>query len=156
MKKFLMLTVFVSSSCILLAQSHKEEVDLFRSIFGMEKKEVVAEFIPLEGASKDAFWKTYDEYEMKRRDLGKRRIELLNRYVSNYKTMDDGSTDALVTDIVSLQKDTDNLVATYYKKVKKAAGVQPAAKFYHIESYILSKVRSEIMENIPLIGEYDK
>lgn len=155
MKKFLLTTVMVGLCCIAYSQSNKEEVDLVQSVFGMEKKAMAAEFIKLEGAQKDAFWTAYDEYESKRKDLGKKRIDLLNKYVSSYTSLDDATTDQVIKDVMSLQGDTDKLIVSYYNKIKKGSGIKAAAQFYQFENYILSKIRAEIMENIPLIGEFD-
>ena len=143
-------------SHILLAQSNQEEIDFFQSVFGMEKKALVAEFIKLEGAQKDAFWTAYDEYEAKRKALGQRRIAILHKYANSYATLDDLTTDEIIKEVITLQGKNDKLVADYYKKMKKSAGTKPAAQFYQIEGYILSKIRATIMENIPLIGEMDK
>ena len=120
------------------------------------KKAMAAEFIKLEGAPKDAFWVAYDEYETKRKALGKKRIGLLEKYVNGYSSMDDASMDQITKEIISLQGETDKLIVTYYNKIKKGSGVKAAAQFYQFENYILSKIRAEIMENIPLIGEFDK
>ncbi len=155
MKKTLLTTLMAALISIAYSQSNKEEVDLVQSVFGMEKKAMAAEFIKLEGAQKDAFWSAYDEYEAKRKELGKKRIDLLNRYVSSYTSLDDASTDQIIKDVMDLQKETDKLVATYYGKIKKGSGIKAAAQFYQFENYILSKIRAEIMENIPLIGEFD-
>jgi hypothetical protein len=143
-------------SCCLFAQSTKEEVEILQSVFGMEKKSIASEFIKLEGASKDAFWNAYDEYESKRTNLGKQRVALLEKYTSNYATLNDKTTDEIVNEMIALQGETDKLIVTYYKKIKKGAGVKPAAQFYQLEGYVLSKIRTEIMENIPVIGELDK
>ena len=155
MMKTLLTFALLMFSCFVFAQSNKEEVDLVQSVFGMEKKAIVAEFIKLEGAQKDAFWTAYDEYEAKRKDLGKKRIDLLNKYAANYASLDDATTDGIIKDVIRLQGETDQLIATYYNKVKKGSGVKAAAQFYQIEGYILSKIRAEIMENIPLIGELE-
>ena len=155
MKKILLTTVMVGLACLAYSQSNKEEVDLVQSVFGMEKKAMAAEFIKLEGAQKDAFWIAYDEYESKRKDLGKKRINLLDKYVSSYTSLDDASTDQVIKEIMHLQGDNDKLIVSYYNKIKKGSGVKAAAQFYQFENYILSKIRSEIMENIPLIGEFD-
>ena len=141
---------------ILLAQSNQEEIDFFQSVFGMEKKALVAEFIKLEGVQKDAFWTAYDEYEVKRKALGQRRIAILTKYANSYATLDDLTTDEIIKEVITLQGKNDKLVADYYKKIKKSAGTKPAAQFYQIEGYILSKIRATIMENIPLIGEMEK
>jgi hypothetical protein len=154
MKKTLLTTVMVGLVCIAFSQSRTEEVDLVQSVFGMEKKAMAAEFIKLEGAQKDAFWIAYDDYEVKRKSLGKKRIELLNKYVSSYASLDDASTDHIVKEVMNLQGQTDKLIVTYYNKIKKRSGIKAAAQFYQFENYILSKIRSEIMENIPLIEKF--
>jgi hypothetical protein len=156
MKKLLLIIAFVKVGCFAFAQSNKEEIDLFQSVFGMEKKALVAEFIKLEGAQKDAFWTAYDSYEVERKALGQKRIALLNKYAANYATLDDAGTDEIVKETIALQVQTDKLIVDYYKKIKKDSGAKAAAQFYQIEGYILSKVRATIMENIPLIGDLDK
>src|SRR5687767_8176369 len=156
MKKILLTAVMVGLACLAYSQSNKEEVDLMQSVFGMEKKAMAAEFIKLEGTQKDAFWIAYDQYESKRKELGKKRLDLLNKYVSSYTSLDDASTDRVIKDVMHLQGETDKLIVTYYNKIKKGSGIKAAAQFYQFENYILSKIRSEIMEEIPLIGEFDE
>lgn len=157
MKAILLTAVVLALVCPAVAQSNKEEVDLVQSVFGMEKKALVEQFIkPEEGLAKDAFWKAYDEYEAKRKELGKKRLDLLYKYTSNYLTLDDVTADKIINEMISLQTQTDKLIITYYKKIKKGSGVKVAAQFYQFENYILSKIREEIMEGIPLIGEFDK
>ena len=156
MKKALFTALMVAMTYVAICQSNKEEIDLVQSLFGIEKKAMAAEFIKLEGAQKDAFWLAYDEYESKRKDLGKKRIDLMNRYVSSYSSLDDATTDGIIKDMTSLQGQTDKLIVTYYNKLKKASGVKAAAQFYQFENYILSKIRAEVMESIPLIDEFEK
>jgi Spy/CpxP family protein refolding chaperone len=100
------------------AQSANEEVDLIQSLYGMEKKEIVADFITLQGTQKDEFWKLYDAYEMERKELGKERINLLEDYAMHYGTLDDAKTDELINKMISLGAKNDKLIATYYKKMK--------------------------------------
>lgn len=60
-----------------VAQSNIEDVDLIQSIYGKEKKMIVGNFVRLEGFQEDVFWSLYDEYEVKRKELGKRRVAIL-------------------------------------------------------------------------------
>jgi hypothetical protein len=135
------------------AQSNKEDVDFIQSIYGKEKKTIVAQFVKLEGAQSDAFWKLYDEYENERKALGHERVALLERYAKNYTTLDDATTDKITMYMVALGDKTDKLIGTYYKKMKKESTVKAAAQFVQIESYLLSVVRSAIFESIPVIDE---
>jgi len=157
MKSILLTAVVLALVYPVVAQSNKEEIDLVQSVFGMEKKALVEQFIkPGEGPGKDAFWAAYDEYETKRKELGKKRLDLLYKYTSNYLTLDDASADKIINETIALQGQNDKLIVTYYKKIKKGSGVKVAAQFYQFENYILSKIREEILEGIPLIGEFDK
>ena len=155
MKKTLFTALMVAMTFVALCQSNKEEIDLVQSLFGIEKKAMAAEFIKLEGAQKDAFWLAYDDYELKRKELGKRRIGLMNKYASSYTSLDDETTDKIIKEMTNLQGQTDKLIVTYYNKLKKTSGTKAAAQFYQFENYILSKIRAEVMESIPLIGEFE-
>lgn len=152
MKKvvFIIAVIFFSSS--VMAQSNNEEIDMVQSVFGMEKKAVVAEFIQLEGAQGDAFWALYDAYETKRKELGKRRLALLEKYAESYDSLDDATTDEILKEMMGLQTSTDKLIGSYAKKIKKSVNVKTAAQFYQIEGYVLSKVRAKVLESIPVIG----
>jgi hypothetical protein len=55
-----------------------------------------------------------------------------------------------------MQKSTDALIAKYYDKISKSVSVKPAAQFYQLEYYLLSMVRTEILTQIPFIGELGK
>jgi len=152
MKK--LLTLFaICISVLVSAQSNKEDVDFIQSIYGKEKKVIAADFIQLDDAKKDAFWMLYDEYETKRKELGKKRIALLEQYASEYNNMDDATTTKIIKDIAALGLQTDKLISTYHAKMQKAAGAKPAAQFFQLEVYFLSAIRVAIMENIPFIGE---
>ena len=150
---FFIAALFIST--IGFAQSNKEEVDLIQSLWGMEKKDIVAQFVKLDEASKATFWKLYDEYEVERKTLGKERITLLNKYAENYLTLSDEMTNEIVGEMVSLGAKTDKLAATYYGKIKKGVAIKPAAQFFQLESYINSSLRAAILEGIPFIGELD-
>ena len=152
MKKLLTL-VAICLSTMAFAQSNKEDVDFIQSIYGKEKKTIVADFIQLEGAQKDAFWKLYDEYETKRKELGQKRVALLEKYAKNYATLDDAALSANIKETADLGLKTDKLIITYQKKMEKAAGAKAAAQFFQIEAYFLSAIRVAIFEAIPFIGE---
>ena len=151
MKKYILLVAASLMATFGYAQSNKEEVDLMQASFGMDKKEAVAEFVKPSPAQKDAFWKLYDEYETQRKDLGKQRIELLKQYADQYKTMTSEQADAWTKKAMDLQKKTDNLIMTYYGKVKAVSDGIVALQFYQIENYILAGIRAQLLENIPFV-----
>ncbi len=151
MKKLLLIFSALMMIGIANAQSNKEEVDYIQSLFGMQKKAMVTDFMNLNGAKADAFWKLYDEYEVTRKDLGKKRIDLLTQYVNNYNSIAPETADKWMNDVIKQSQANDNLLLTYYKKVKKATDPVTALKFWHIESYILTSIRQTILSEIPFV-----
>jgi hypothetical protein len=154
MKRLLALT----ASVLLLAplasgQSNKEEIEYFQAIFGSEKKAIVASFIELEGEAGDAFWNLYDEYEAERKELGKNRVALLEKYAESYQGISDEETDAMMAEMSKQMKATDRLIDTYYKKIRKVSGAKAAAQFFHLEHFFLAAIRVSILDSIPVIGE---
>jgi hypothetical protein len=151
MKKYILLFAASLMATFTYAQSNKEEVDMLQAAFGMDKKAAVAEFVKPSAAQKDAFWKIYDEYETKRKDLGKQRIALLEQYANQYKTLTSEQADAWTKKVIDLQKKTDDLIATYYGKVKGVTDGIIATQFYQIENYILLAIRTQIFDAIPFV-----
>jgi len=150
MKKVTLLLAALVTFVYVNAQSNKEEVDLMQASFGMEKKAMVAEFVKVDPAQKDAFWKLYDEYETSRKDLAKKRIDLLEKYANGYDKLTNESMDKMLTETIDLQKKTDAMLISYVGKVKKSTNPVVAFQFYQVESYILSGIRLRILEGLPL------
>jgi hypothetical protein len=143
-------TIFLFTGLV-KAQSNKEEIDIMQAAFGMEKKAMVAEFVQVSPDQKDAFWKIYDEYETQRKAYGKQRLDLLEQYNNNYKSMANETADAWMKKALDLGKKTDALLLNYYKKVKKATNPINALQFYQVEQFILSGIRNQIMGELPFV-----
>ena len=61
----------------------------------------------------------------------------------------------MIKENISLQKNVDGLIVTYYEKIKAASGSEAVGSFYQHESYLLSATRMSILNNIPFIGELE-
>jgi hypothetical protein len=151
MKKYILIFAALFLASFAYTQSNKEEIDLVQAAFGMDKKAVVADFVKPSDAQKAAFWKLYDEYETQRKDLGKQRIALLQEYAAKFLDMNSEQADAWTKKVIELQKKTDNLIVTYYTKVKTATDGIVATQFYQIEGYILTAIRMQVLQNVPFL-----
>jgi|SRR6478609_2409897 hypothetical protein len=157
MKKTLLFaacTLFALNS--LIAQSNKEDIEIIQNAFGKDKKMLVSEF--LQGSIKDsvAFWKLYDEYEDKRKALGKERIDIIQQYADNY----DNLTDAKATELANASFANDakytQLFQTYLKKFSAVTGARNAAKLLQLEVYLQTLIRAKVMTDVPFIDQVDK
>lgn len=155
MKKIILLLVFTATN--LFAQSSlKDEVALLQDLYGKSKTDLVRQYINLSEPQATAFQKIYDQYEVDRKALGQKKIQLLNDYATNYATLDDAKAAELTEANLKNNEDLDKLLLKTYGKAKKAIGGRNAAKFVQIEQYLQVAVRSEIQDAIPFIDEIDK
>jgi hypothetical protein len=151
MKKYLLTAFALFLASFAYTKSNKEEIDLIQAAFGMEKKAIVADFVQPSEAQKDAFWALYDEYETKRKELGRERIDLLAQYAEQYLKMTSEQADAWTKKVMELQSKTDKLIATYYEKVKGVTDGVVATQFYQIENYILAMIRMQVLQEVPFL-----
>lgn len=155
MKKIILLLVFTATN--LFAQSSiKDEVALLQDIYGKSKTDLVRQYINLSEPQATAFQKIYDQYEVDRKALGQKKIQLLNDYANNYATLDDAKAAELTEANLKNNEDLDKLLLKTYNKAKKEIGARNAAKFVQLEQYLQVTIRSEIQDSIPFIDEIDK
>ena len=153
MKKLILILAGILPTLFVFAQSNTEEIDLVQSIYGIEKKAIVEEFVQPQKIHSTLFWETYDEYEAERKSLGKERLALLEDFAAKYENMTNEEADVWMKKVITLGKKQDKLIDTYYKKVKKSSSAIVAMRFYQLEAYLLSVIRVSILDAIPFVKE---
>ena len=103
-----------------------------------------------------AFWKLYDEYEKERKDLGKKKIQIVSEYANNYEKLTEEKADEIVKSTIKNNIAYEKLFEKYYEKTKGILGAIDAAKFVQLEAYLQTSVRSEIQDAIPFVGEIER
>jgi hypothetical protein len=136
-------------------QATNDEITVMQTVYGIDKRKLVSDYMAIPENQAVAFWSLYDKYEIDRRDLGKERIDLIGQYADNYRSLTDEKADKIASGILDNQIKFDKLHQSYYGKVKKATSAITAAKFMQLEIYLQSQIRSEIQETIPFIGEIE-
>lgn len=131
-----------------IAQTNQDEVQLMQSLYGMEKRDIVAEFIELNESQEKEFWYLYDEYENKRQEIGKEKFRLLTSYVNDFGEVKPENADNFMKQVIPLRIKSDKLVDNYYKKIKSKTDPIVAMQFYQIENYLSDAIRMELLEEI--------
>lgn len=153
---WLILPALLFISSFVMAQSNKEDIDIIQSAFGKNKKDLVKDYMELSQKDSAAFWKLYDEYEDKRKVIGRERINLLEQYANEYQNLDNAKAEKLATDLLNNDAKYNSLYQTYFKKFTGILGARNAAKFLQLEMYVQTYIRANVMREIPLIGDLDK
>ena len=83
-------------------------------------------------------------------------MQLIADYARDYTSLNDETANTLATATLKNNMQLEKLYQKYYGKMKKQVGALEAAKFFQVESYLQTAIRSEIQDEIPLIGEIDR
>lgn len=146
--KLLSLVFMAFFSLSIFAQSNQDEIELMQSLYGMEKRDIVAEFIELSELQENEFWTLYDAYENERKELGKKKLQLLQSYVDDYGQVKAEDADNFMKQAIPLRIKSDKLTDNYYKKIKTKTDPIVAMQFYQIENYLADAIKMELLEDI--------
>ena len=142
---------YIAFLCLLMslnAQSNQDEIQLMQSLYGMEKRDIVDEFVEFNKDQEKEFWVLYDAYEIKRKEIGQERYDLLTSYVDDYGKVKPQDADIFMKKAIPLRIKSDKLVDSYYKKIKTKTDPIVAMQFYQIENYLTDAIRLELLEDI--------
>jgi hypothetical protein len=155
MKKFILLAFIAVFAFAVNAQSNVEEVDLMQSVYGMQKKDLIAKHMKIEADQSDLFWQLYDEYEVSRKDIGLKRVKNIEHYAEKYDNLTNIDADALMKASFEVNMEFVKLWEKTYKKMAKSISSVTAAQFIQAEMFFENMVRQELSMDIPLIGEFE-
>jgi len=153
MKKLTLIIAGLFAGLFTFAQSNTEEIDLFQSMYGIEKKAIVKEFVQPKAINREAFWEVYDNYESQRKVIGKERIILLEQFATQYEKMTNDESILWMKKIIALDDKQDKLIVSYYKKVSKVTTPIVAMRFYQLETYLITAIRYEILNEMPFVED---
>jgi len=154
MKKLsILITAFLAFNVSFAQDDVSEEIAMMQELFGAEKASVIEQNIDLTGVNGDAFWKLYNEYENQRQDLGKARMELLQKYTNKKGALTNQQAKDLMAEAVPLRTAGDKLILNYTKRIEKATNALVSVQFYQIENYISDGIRFAILNNIDFIQD---
>lgn len=154
MKKLLIFCCIVLISPITKAQS-SEDIGLIQSIWGMEKRAIVEEYMDLSAEEESVFWSEYEIYEASRKELGKERMAIINEYVENYGSLSDEKATELMNKAIANNIAIQKMMKKTFKKLSKSISPVKAAQFIQLENYFITSIQLYLQENLPFIGELE-
>ncbi len=155
MKKIILFAICLMFAVASQAQSNTDEVALMQSAFGMTKQQMVKDFMKLSDTESAKFWTLYEEYEAARKEMGKKRIANITAYAENYDKLTNEKATELINKSFAIQAEFAKLQQKTFKKMSKEISPLRAAQFTQLEAFIENSIRTEILDAIPLIGEFN-
>jgi len=155
MKKLFFVFALAGTVLTTYAQTSDAEADAIINLLGVQKKEAVAKLVYVESKDSSAFWKIYDEYLVKNKQVAKARMKLYESTAHAYGNMTPSTADSLSMQYFQNRSSQEKSLEEYYNKIKLATNAVVAFQFYQAEVYLLTLVRAQIMEQIPTYGEIE-
>jgi len=155
MKKMYVFVIVFFVAFAAKSQTIDEEVVLVQSIYGMEKKDLIAKHMTLEKTQMGVFWKLYDEYELERKEIGLKRAANIIAYATKYENLTNEDAELIMKASFEVNLGFVQLWERTYKNMAKSLTPVIAAQFIQAEMFIESMLKQELALDIPLIGEIE-
>jgi hypothetical protein len=96
------------------------------------------------------FWKLYDEYDAKMRNLNTKYINLIKDYANNYSNMTNEKANELYLESMKIDLASTKLEKKYYKKFLKVLPAIKTVRLFQAENKIEALVKAKLALEIPL------
>jgi len=149
MKKIILLAICAIFAMVSKAQTNTDELKYLQDVIGVKKKQYVEEHVKISPADAGKFWKLYDEYELFRSEIGEKRVDNINEYVTNYGKLTDAKADELMKRSFAVGGEMAALWQKTYTKMSKELTPVIASEFILVEMYLEAKVRQAVTEQAP-------
>lgn len=147
---FLSISFYFLLTGFLAAQDNYTEV--MRSVLSTEKKAAVADVMNLSEEEGKAFWPLYNEYQSKLYAIGTKDLEIIDRFIKNYESMDDETATAIMSDYEKMEADKVKLRKSYMPKFTKIIGARKTLTYFQTENKIEALINYELAQTIPLLN----
>ncbi len=154
--KNIILTAIIALTLTGAKAQNSDEIALVQAAYGIDKRQIVTQFMKFTEAENTAFWKEYDVYEAERKEIGKKRISNINDYAVNYDKLDAEKVKTLIHHSLDIQTDFAKLWKKSFDKMSKVISPVRTAQWLQLEMYLENSIRMEILDDIPMIGELEK
>ena len=140
----------VSAPFAAQAQSSIDDTQQLIAQIQADKRAVVLKAMALDDAQLTAFTPIYDAYQVDRKQLMQRGVDLVNAFSSNYDSMTDGAAKGLLKDWFKLQDDELALMKGTAKKLDRILPTAKVLRFVQVENKLNTVLRLPGIQGIPL------
>jgi hypothetical protein len=150
-------------ACVVLAmafpsaaqQKPAEISGTYWSAVKAEKRKWVEQNMMLSAAEAKAFWPLYDHYQKDLAPILKDLKDVIETYADHYRrdTLTDSEARQLYSRLLAIEERELNLRRTFLDWLTRALSARVAVRYLQLEARMMTVIRFELAQNIPLVGE---
>ena len=127
-------------------------IQLLRTDVRKQLTEVMGQVMRLDADQAAKFWPIYREYESERSAIGDQIVGLLKNYADHYDRMNDTVADQLANQLLSIERQRNDLKKKYYERVKSGLDAITAARFLQVENQLENLADLQVAAQLPVVG----
>jgi len=126
------------------------EVEMVRSMMGVERRAVVTDNMMLTDQEAAAFWPLYDEFRGEIKKVNDKLVKVLSDYGAQRDTLTDAQAKKLIADSFAYEQDLLKVRNKYVARFGKVMPMTKVARFYQIDNKLDVFIRLALALNVPL------
>jgi hypothetical protein len=129
-----------------------DSMQLLREKLKADKKQLIAENLPLTEAEAKRFWPIYESYQKELAKVNDQIALLIVDYAREYnaKSLTDAKARALIDRLIGIEEQEVRMKRALVKKLDKALPGTKVARYVQLENKVRALVKYEIAGEVPL------
>jgi hypothetical protein len=128
-----------------------KDMQMLRQDIRSQKKQIIAQNMPLTDAEAQKFWPVYDRFVGDLSKLNNTKYSLIKQYAQNYGTMTDAQATTWSQQWLQLEVDVAGLRKKYLPEFQKVLPAKKAALYEQIERRTQMMIDMQLASQIPLV-----
>jgi hypothetical protein len=127
------------------------QMNMLRKDIRSQKKQIVAQNMPLTDAESQKFWPVYDNYTADLVKINDQKYSLIKQYATNYGAMTDAQASVWAKQWLQVEEDVAELRIKYLPEFQKVLPGKKAALFEQVERRTQMMIDLQLASQMPLI-----
>jgi hypothetical protein len=128
-----------------------KDMTMLRQDIRSQKKQIIAQNMPLTDAESQKFWPVYDKYIGDLVKINDQKYSLIKQYAQNYGTMTDAQAATWAQQMLQVDENVAELRLKYLPEFQKVLPAKKAALYEQIERRVQMMIDMQLASQIPLI-----
>ena len=127
------------------------EVDLMRKDLRDQKKQIVAQNLPLTPDEATKFWPVYDQYTAEIIKVNDQRYGLIKEYAAAYSNLTDAQASSYIKRWIGVDDAATKLRQKYIPMFEKVIPEKKVAMFFQIDRRVSMMIELQLASQVPLL-----
>jgi hypothetical protein len=152
MKNVAMLLVVAAllASGPVAAQVVSDETILTHDVIKSERKALAMEALEITPEQLKALSPIYDAYLAEVNVIDARLVDLIKRFVSSYKSLDNAAADQMINELLDIQQEQLDLRKHYTRRFHEVLPAHKVLRLMQIENKLGTTIAAQLVKDIPL------